>query len=315
MKIFETKSNNKRKQFDDFWAHEIVPNCSQILKAYTKTVIPGQTKKGFIPQERLLYRGMSRQENWLFKGHSPSLRVPKDTAKLVHAQINRILAANGFEARRDNSLFTTTDYSFAAGYGQTVFIIFPVNGFHFTWSKAYKDWYNSLFEGIKNINALAYPQDYFNKPYAALEVYRVKETRRFGGKYWQNPGYHLILDAQTELRRIGAGIKKANKAFANDLTNYANFHKDNKTIAKKMNEIIAYVNAAPSMKASSKVEPKVMKEILNKLELDNSHLVSALRSTNEVLINGYYYGIEYDPYRLNVHWIMDKIAEYKMGKQ
>jgi hypothetical protein len=90
------------------------------------------------------------------KTRTPAYPYPNAEAKLKEA---------GFEALRSNSLFCTGDIRRAEDYGEP-YVIFPKNGFKFTWSWKNVDYfsrddayYNRMnadefirYEGLSNIN-------------------------------------------------------------------------------------------------------------------------------------------------------------------
>lgn len=57
---------------------------------------------------------------------------------------------NGFNARRSNSLFCTSDYNQASDYG-TPYVVFPVNGFSFTYWDNCKDLFVEINEHLKEV--------------------------------------------------------------------------------------------------------------------------------------------------------------------
>jgi hypothetical protein len=57
----------------------------------------------------------------------------------VSAKIDARLKKQNFTALRSNSIFCTTNYGTASAYGDVVFVIFPINGFSYTWSPQIRD--------------------------------------------------------------------------------------------------------------------------------------------------------------------------------
>jgi hypothetical protein len=102
----------------------IKTECSQIVDAYKIT-------------NRFLYRGV-KSNSEAFKGKPFNERRAKDSDKKLSAALNQAFADAGIEARRDNSIFTSSSIGQASGYGNT-YVIFPVNGFSFSYSKKIKD--------------------------------------------------------------------------------------------------------------------------------------------------------------------------------
>jgi len=102
--------------FDKFWK-EIEVNCSDIISLY-KT------------HNRLLYRGMKRDGGIYFT---------KEQIRNDRKSLN----THNLKALRSNSLFVTGDSDLAQYYGQP-FIIFPKNGFNYTWFKNARDLYDEI---------------------------------------------------------------------------------------------------------------------------------------------------------------------------
>lgn len=104
----------------------IIDNCSEILKIYRET-------------NKILWRGISLK-NMLFDpffiSNSPENRPPLNTGRLTDTAINRKLFAADFEARRDNSIFCYSNPKQVTKYGKP-YMIFPFDGFNFTYSKYY----------------------------------------------------------------------------------------------------------------------------------------------------------------------------------
>ena len=92
---------------------------------------------------RFFYRGTVDDMFLIYKGRIRDNRMPTNTPREVQQRINDWMQHNGFRALRTNSLFVTTDLDQAKSYG-TPFIIFPKNGFAFTWFQNSKDLYHSM---------------------------------------------------------------------------------------------------------------------------------------------------------------------------
>lgn len=97
----------------------LAPNCSEIIDVYRYT-------------RQFLYRGMKTDKN-MFRGTSRPHREPRDSSPDMTEIFDEMLRINGMEVVRSNSYFATSDLAHAREFG-TVFIIFPVNGFKFTYT-------------------------------------------------------------------------------------------------------------------------------------------------------------------------------------
>lgn len=98
--------------------------------------------KIFIKEKKFLYRGISEdassQLGQVFIGHSPKNRKPLDSTLASQVELDQMLQKAGFIALRNNSIFCTSLDDSAIEYG-TPYIIFPVNGFKYTWSTKLAD--------------------------------------------------------------------------------------------------------------------------------------------------------------------------------
>jgi uncharacterized protein YihD (DUF1040 family) len=104
----------------------ILKNC--------KTVVSASQTTG-----ELLYRGVSDTNAPAYYGKPFDQRNPLHSNRNFNDAFNYALKMEGVEARRDNSMFCTTSKSFAQGFGNELYIIFPRDPFHFTWSDKVKD--------------------------------------------------------------------------------------------------------------------------------------------------------------------------------
>ena len=98
--------------------------------------------------KRFLYRGMSGSAPVLI-GFPHEHRQPKDTKSKNQELFDERLKMCGFKALRSNSIFTTGNRSQAINYGDGVYLIFPKDGYDFTWSPIHEDWiptYSDIME-------------------------------------------------------------------------------------------------------------------------------------------------------------------------
>lgn len=110
----------------------IESKCKQILSAYLQRL------------GVYLYHGTKRKD-YYYMASTVEHRSPKDTEITDHHAITSIMKAAGLKATRSNSIFTTSNFEFAEYYGNTsygmTYIIFPIDGFNFTWSSMIRDYY------------------------------------------------------------------------------------------------------------------------------------------------------------------------------
>jgi len=81
----------------------------------------------------VLFRGVRDTPSAVFQGNGRKNRRPKDSTHSVSQVFNYCLQHLGFPARRDNSTFVTTNSRLAEEFGN-VYMIFPKNGFKFTYT-------------------------------------------------------------------------------------------------------------------------------------------------------------------------------------
>lgn len=124
MRINELQSGDLPQQKFGEIMMQIEAIASQAIEAYRQT-------------NEFLYRGIHTPKEFIL-GNPPSNRMPLATPKDIQILVDDKLRAEGFVALRSNSIFGTSRQYQARTYGPT-FIIFPYNGFKFTWSPKIKD--------------------------------------------------------------------------------------------------------------------------------------------------------------------------------
>lgn len=102
----------------------VLANCSEILHLYSTT-------------RQVLYRGILRinsaRAKSIFIGEPVENRIPLNTSLALSIAIDNKLIKAGFKALRINSIFCTGDLEQAKEFGEP-YVIFPFNGFKFTYS-------------------------------------------------------------------------------------------------------------------------------------------------------------------------------------
>ena len=95
--------------------------------------------------DQYLYRGVNCTFPY-FTDQSKPGRKPTDSDLATTILFDQAMTQAGFAAQRRNSKFATGDLAQAAGYpphirgnNGSVYVIFPVNGFQFSWSQKHKD--------------------------------------------------------------------------------------------------------------------------------------------------------------------------------
>jgi hypothetical protein len=102
-------------------------------------------------EQKYLYRGLDiKNSKLVLLGKSNDERLPKDTPVNVQIAIDKRLSEAGFTALRGNSIFCTPNLYTAQAYAvpiSNVFVIFPINGFSFTYNSFALDLYT--YYGLK----------------------------------------------------------------------------------------------------------------------------------------------------------------------
>lgn len=134
-------------------------NCSDIIDLYKRI-------------KHYMYHGIRNPDSNILLGKSRVDRRPMDTPIEMQEMFDDKLKRAGFKALRSNSIFCTGSSDFAGNYGDT-FVIFPVNGFSYTWSPAVRDFYTVLrpYEGP---DSDIYPDLLHLKPLTFVNKYQYK---------------------------------------------------------------------------------------------------------------------------------------------
>ncbi len=100
---------------------KIPDECSDILELYRSN-------------RRVLFRGSNSRGSFYYDEPREDRR-PSDSTPELQIAFDTYLASKGFTALRSNSAFCTNGYDHAAAYG-LVSVVFPRNGFTYTWTNA-----------------------------------------------------------------------------------------------------------------------------------------------------------------------------------
>lgn len=118
----------------------IEKNCTDILELYRN-------------YGKYFYRGInisigfhsiSKNSNIYF-GKAPENRRPIDTPFWMQKQLDIQLNGAGFKALRSNSIFCIGNKTAAFGYGEA-YMIFPVNGFDYSWCNSAVDLFKEFIQ-------------------------------------------------------------------------------------------------------------------------------------------------------------------------
>jgi len=122
---------NSESEFVKQFVPVLQKNCKQALSAFKKA--------------NVLYRG-SKPHGSAYLGRSVKNRTPMDTPNPVQSNLDQLFLSAGYKAVRGNSIFVSGDADTADEYGH-LYIIFPIDGFNFTWSTKISDLYSFLHHG------------------------------------------------------------------------------------------------------------------------------------------------------------------------
>ena len=106
---------------------KIIVQCSQFVSDMKKA-------------QMFLYRGVdySITPSPIFMANSPENRLPKGQTFHEQRILDLLLSLSGYEAVRSNSASCSSTLAEISRFGRP-YIIFPINGFDFTWSKLISD--------------------------------------------------------------------------------------------------------------------------------------------------------------------------------
>lgn len=118
-------------------AAELETKCSEIIQIYRDS-------------HEMIYTGRTNSGEIL---HVPTIVNRRTRNVPLHIQqiVDNNLYKEGFTALRHNSLFCSGDYKQTHAYG-SCYLVFPKNGFSFTWSPLIKDFFlDTLYDEPANV--------------------------------------------------------------------------------------------------------------------------------------------------------------------
>ena len=173
------KTDKGSDSFEKYMA-AIVKNCPSIVKACKST-------------GKLLYRG-TNEDAPAFYGKPYDERRAKDSNTEVSDAFNAALKAAGAQATRDNSIFTTTSRNLADMFGRQIYIVFPRDPLHFTWSSTEKD----LVISTEHMGDMVDPEliKQIMRPIWADDTLREEFIKIFRNEGYINPSNPIELDVE-----------------------------------------------------------------------------------------------------------------------
>lgn len=130
-KEYETSTVNDRPVKMDNLFKALAKHCKEIIKVYK------ELNRNNFDRQKFLFRGIKSSDDAVY-GKPFDARKPKDSNRDLHDLVNGTINNLGFEANRENAMFVSGDRGQASNYG-SLYIMFPMDGFKFTWSKTVKD--------------------------------------------------------------------------------------------------------------------------------------------------------------------------------
>ena len=234
----------------------LMKNCKQILAVYKMLNKDLDTKN--TDDMKFLFRGIKGQSSDALYGKPFLDRKPKDSPRAADMIFNLAMKEAGFDARRNNSSFVSGSDSHAGGYGN-LYIMFPVDGFSFTWSKKHDD--------------LVLPSDFVkasmvNKS-AVTQLKKALDTLDSDTKENLSWEYDVVnfktWTAELAMQNV-VGIKRA-------------------IAANKLPDTFGPL-------ADAVINMEAAKKSIDSYQLTDTDLASAILSNHEIYVSGPYYAIK-----------------------
>lgn len=225
----------------------------------------GEALTIFREAKQVLYRGSSSARlqfpDGQFHGHPRKDRLAKDSYQIMQAAYDALLKKLGYSALRSNGLFCTANPDQALGYGQ-VYVIFPKNGFTYTWSTVSED---IVFDDADLMYLSKKP---FQKYIA--EVNRILKAAKIEILRWDD--FDDIVDAFDQIHT------KIDQAMEEDSITFAQ---------------VQYLEKLRAIPVDGFINSKML---YSHFKPTNTNLARAMAEEHEVCIKGDYYALEYSKY-------------------
>ncbi len=297
----QTMNDNVLKLFS-----YIETNCSDAVAA-------------MVANKQLLFRGMNITKS-VFIGHPKENRKPKDSSVKDQQLFDELLTIAGFTALRSNSIFCTASVSHASDFGNT-YIIFPMNGFKFTWSPMYKDVIireHSFFDIADNTEQI---EEYYDSAAEFSRRIQIGTEDEIAYTHSKSPGIASkikkflapLLSTFAELRKIhynytGSPLNLTKETavayllFYDTCRQYSEIPNLPDSIKKQFNVWIKQngdLAEAAKQDAAANIDiikKKLANEMVTKHKFTNTNFGAALNVKNEIYVLGKYVAIDYDEF-------------------
>lgn len=267
----------------------------------------------FKQSKHVMFRGMGNEKRDVIIGSPWTNRRPKDSSVEDQNMLDSYLEAAGFTALRRNSTFVSSNLSQAENYG-SVYVIFPKNGFSYTWSSIHDDliitpdlfdngtfnWKEArddfmYYEGYDLIEMIENPSGVLDKDFTTKELKILKQffepmfvalKKMKGSKSDKEVAsaiveYINLASQYVKNTTIPATLRKAINAEIKSITKQK-LYKDSLLVANdKFNEMT----------------PQKVKSFIEENEFKNTDIVSALRAGGEICVSGEYIALSLDKYK------------------
>jgi hypothetical protein len=295
MRIDELKPGQKKK---------FVPSNTKEGQTFTtflnqcsESIIAMKEAKGF------LYRGLNANAD-IFIGRPRENRKAKDTSAPLHREMDKLFSAAGFTALRSNSIFCSGDINTADTYGD-LYIIFPINGFSFTWSPIVDDLYQYFqnkditsadelyinqteMTHLRNIAAVISKEIHIHQDALSAHYHKEKVEFPFALDSLLDNAREEFIEISEDtflapkhiVRRIKSGLEYIDSA--------------EKKSGVPMNHIkLRIANLHKILDNDVNLNPK---DIVKKLGYTDKDFSAAIHSNREIIVHGEYYAFSYDKY-------------------
>ena len=281
--------------------HLVEKECSQALAAMRAS-------------RSILCRGVDGTPGKVFIGKPFDDRKPLDSSADDQTLFDAWLEVTGFKAFRGNSIFTTANPDFASGFGK-LHLVFPKNGFQFTWSPIHDD---VIVDYIVD--------DYRNGDEDDNEDMEVELEDLVSNMDDAISSYVDWFDDKEDIQKVKA--MTGSVAYKSFLSTYKQFQNKKSTLEVTIPVIQAYLNFEATVKKKlpdfsaydrkqmmmfikefqgAKVAPKgpgaelakikeTAMEMVKKEKFTSKDFPAALRSGNEIYVHGEYIAFEYTVY-------------------
>lgn len=230
--------------------------------------------------DTFLFRGAERDGDAYISKPFDKRRTMTSVAE-VQQFYDKKIAEVGFKALRGNSIFTSGDRTLSSGFGSIQYMIFPVNGFSFTYSTNPEK--RDIVIGTDSLN------EWVDKSIVEWlwDVIFTDPTRRAEFARRRDWSVDSLGD-----RGYPESYSKYNIMGWNGFMDHSNYHTDFSIIrAMKGDGLFGGVDGEIPEDREDLISGD---SIVKSMSLSNTDFAGALRSGNEICVRGRYYAINCD---------------------